>query len=101
MKNVSEISIDRSEANLTFVVDRDEPYGDNLIWLNWGIFDSYEEETTAKVNGPNTPYLYNIALLWSDYYDRPLMTYLYTIICVSNLLGMFAAGISILPIIIL
>lgn len=88
-------------ALLTFKVDRDEPFGENLIWMNWGVFDSVEEESTSKVYGKTDPFPYNIPLRWSDYYDRPLITYLYIVICSSSLLGIFSPPISILPIMLL
>ena len=41
-------------------MDRDEPFGENQIFINWGIFDSVEEETTSKVFGSSFPQIYNI-----------------------------------------
>ena len=98
-ENNSDINIGRGVAKIEFHVDRDEPYGDNLIWLNWGVFDSNEEETTWKVYGPSEPYAYDIELTWSDYFDRPLIIYLLMYISCAALAGFFAGPISFFPIV--
>ena len=71
------------------------------MWVNWGIFNHYEEESVDKIFGPSSPYVYGIDLTWSDFYDRPLILYLYLTINIASLCGILAAPISILPVVIL
>ena len=97
----SEMNIKNGVAKVKFTVDRDEPYGESEVWLNWGIFDSVEEESTWKVYGQTDPYIYETYLTWSDYFDRPLLLYGLFIIGLSGLFGVFAGPISFFPIIIL
>lgn len=97
----SEMNIRNGVAKVQFSVERDEPYGSSQVWLNWGIFDSVEEESTWKVYGSDDPFMYENQLTWNDYFDRPLLLYGLFIIGLSALFGIFAAPISFFPILIL
>lgn len=99
--NRSQILINEDIANLTFSVERDEPYGDNLLWVNWGVFNSPDDVTLERVYGQADPYPYTVSMAWSDYFDRPFITYLYMIIAGSSLLFVLSPTICILPIVIL
>ena len=95
------MNIRNGVAKVQFSVERDEPYGSSQVWLNWGIFDSVEEETTWKVYGSDDPFTYENPLTWNDYFDRPLLLYGLFVIGLSALFGVFAAPISFFPILIL
>ena len=48
----TEIYTANNTAMLTVIVDRDEPFrDDNLLWINWGVFDNQTDNEAEKVQG--------------------------------------------------
>ena len=95
----AEISASNHSATFTFTVFRDEPYqDDNKVWLNWGVFDGPFDDSTDKIYGKKTPLAYDMALTYSDYFDRVFINGILYLIGLSGTFGFwFAAPIQLVP----
>ena len=92
MPDSIQISPDDNTATFTFTVNRDEPYNDkNLIWMNWGVFDSPNDADIGKVHGSRDSQKYEISLTYSDYFDRVYINWTYITLAIVGSVYFWAA----------
>jgi len=69
--NIISSSIEQYKANITFYLNRDESFGSNKLWINWGLFgDNYDDDIEKTLGPRNMPYSYYNELRFGDFFDR-------------------------------
>ena len=72
---------------MTFFTFDDEPYGENNLFINWGIFNDGYDADINKVYGLSRPYTYYNALRYSDSFDREFIFLSLVFSAILSLLG--------------
>lgn len=75
---------------MTFFTYDDEPYGENNLYINWGIFQDANDADISKVYGQSRPYIYFNALRYSDSFDREYIFLSLVFSAILSILGPFA-----------
>ena len=75
---------------LTFFTYDDEPYGENNLFINWGIFENANDADISKVYGQSRPYTYFNTVRYSDSFDREYIFLALILSAIMSLLGPLA-----------
>jgi len=72
-------------------LNRDEGFGTNKLYINWGLFGDNYDDDINKVLGPkNQPYTYYNELRFGDFFDRQIVFILLGISAAASIFNVYA-----------